>query len=446
MNRERGGPLTTRRGALAACGAGLAALAGCAAIGTGGDGDDGREYEPSEHPDLADAEAPAPPDAFPVAVTRAMVDTHLDRARSLVEAVPEEPAVPNGVIADHLAHDRQHLVEALEEGLDEPTARGRLGRARSLRGDAAEFEGAYRAATDELDPAAVDDRRERLRADRLAFEADWDYRGVDVPASLVVHEALESLVASARRDADGWPPVPADPVDDPSQAGDAVGEVERARAALVDAGRLRLAHLEDVGDPRSFRSAFTVAAYRLDRRSLFDRRLVHEHLDRRVDEAGFDGSLEDAPGARLYRTARQRADSLLRGADRQQGRFASAVLRGGRLAASLRAFEAVLDALEAGEYAELPASADAVAEERQAAVDALETAWSTGPAALSVEVAVPALQALERGHWPFRESGRYGRSVSRAIGEFAYARLYAEAVPGAVTAIEEELAAAGADA
>lgn len=437
---------TTRRGLLVAGGAGLVALAGCSAVGRGGVGEDdsAREYDPGSYPDLAGAEAPTPPDAFPVAISGALLETHLERARSLVEAVPERPDVPNGVVADHLERDRQHLVEALDEAIDEPTARERLGHARGRRGDAAELDGAYRAATGGLDPGAVEERRAALRADRLALEGAWDYRGGDRAASLVVHAAIESLLETARRDGDAWPPVPADPADDPFQAGDALGEFERARAALLDAERFRRAHLEGVDDPRSFRSAYTVAAHRLDRRALFDRRLVHEHLDRRVDEAAVGRSLEDTPGVHLYRTARRGAESRVRGADRprRRGAFATAALEGARLHASLRAFEAVLDALEAGEYAETPSSADAVAEERSAAVDALERAWAAEPVPVSVAVAVPARHALERGHWPLRESGRYGRTVDEAVGEFAYARRYAEAVPDAVAVLVDELAAA----
>ncbi len=436
----------TRRAVLAACGAGLTALAGCASVDVGGRDDD-REYDAGRLAAIAERGSPAPPDAFPVGVTAAMLDRHRGRARELVAAVPERPAVPNGAVVHRLRTDRERVRDDLagdgeksEGGDEERSGLERLADARRVRADAAEVAGAYRAATGAIHRRAVEARREALRADRRAFEAEWAYRGEGAAGALVVGAALEDLRERAREGAEAWPPFPDDPADDVFRVGEITRTLEAGRAALADAEDLRTRYLAGAADAPSHRGAIAAAAHRLRDRTLWDRRVIHEHLDAEAADLPFDRRVEGTPAAELYRRARLRAEDALRGPDRARraGDHATATLQGARGLASLRAFEAVVESLEAGEYGP-PEDAERVATAHEAAVDALGAAWRTAPAAVSAEVAEPAGWAVDRGLDGLERSDGHHREVDRAVASFAYARLYAEAVPAVVGTVVEVL-------
>jgi hypothetical protein len=443
----------SRRAILAASGAGLAALAGCAGIDVplGGE-DEEREYDPEALARLVDGDDPTAPDVFPVRVTEATVERHYDRARELLSTVPERPEVPNGVIAERLREERERAAERLEEREraaerleerdDAPTGLERLEDARYARIEAAEIEGSYRAAVGEVDHETVAERRAALRADRLGFETEWEYRGDDPARALVVHAELERLVGEARRSAEAWPPFPDDPRDDVFRVGEIVGELERGRAALGDATRLRSRYVEGT-ETRSYRSAITAAAGRLERRTTDHRRRLHDHLDRRASEA-FERSVEGTPAEYLYHEARQRARGAADGAERARrtGDHATAALRSGTGLAALRTFGAVVDAVEAGEYGP-PEDVDRLATAREDAVAALREAWGTEPVPASVELTWPARDALQDARYRLEDAEGDARMVRHAYANLAYAGLYAERVPEVVAAVTGALAGDG---
>ena len=433
----------SRRSVLAACGAGLAALAGCAGVDVGLGEDEAREYDPEALARLADGADPTAPKAFPVRVPDGTVERHYDRARELLAAVPERPDVPNGVIAERLREEREHAAERLEERADAPTGLERLEDARYARGEAAEVNGAYRAAVGEIDREEVTERRSALRAGRLEFEAEWDYRGDDPARALVVHAELERFVEDARRDAEAWPPFPDDPQEDVFRGGEVVGEVERGWAALGDAVRLRSRYVEGTTDPQSYRSAITAAAGRLELRTTDHRRRLHGYLDRRASEA-FDRSVEGTPAEYLYHEARQRARGAAEGAEeaRRAGDHATATLRNATEVAGLRAFDEVVDAIGDGEYGP-PEDADRIAAAHEDAVATLREAWGADPVPVSVELTRPARDSLQDARYWLADADGDVRAVDRAYANLVYARLYAEGVPEAVGAVTDALGGDG---
>lgn len=432
----------SRRAVLSACGAGLAALAGCADLDAPGlGGDDGPEYDPGPLRDVAGRTVPPGPDAFPVSVPDAMPERHRERARDLLATVPERPDVPNGVVARRLREEREHVTEHLRERSDAATGLGRLSSARGDRGDAAELSGIYRAAVGEIDRETVADRRAGIRAGLRRFREEWDYRGADPASALVVGAELEDLAGTIRRHAEAWPPVPADPATDVFRVGELLRDVELGEASLADAGILRERYLDGSGDdPRSYRSAITAAAHRLDRRASWASRRLHEFDDVRAADLPFDRSIEGTPAERLFRHAQHYAgiDDPRDGEALRDGDHATAALEAGRTLAGVRAFRAVLDAIEAGEYGP-PDESDRVTAAYEEAVAALETAREVAPTAVSAELTWPAREAIEDGRYGLDESNGRSRDVHDAIAMFAYARLYAEEVPDAVAAVVDAL-------
>jgi hypothetical protein len=425
---------------LAAGGAGLAALAGCSVDLDVGEGGDEREYDAGALRDVVEGrEVPTRPDAFPVRVPEAMLDRHYGRARQLVAAVPERPDVPNGAVAERLRERRARVVRDVAERPDAPTGPDRLAAARRVRGAAAEVNGAYRAAVGELDRALVAGNREALREDVHGFRGGWDYRGGDPARALVVHAELEGLLRTARRRVEAWPPFPEDPRDDVFRAGEVLGDLSEGWTAFADAGRLRTRYLADVPEPVSYRPAITAAAHRIDRRASMERRRLHDYTERPAPEA-FELTVEGTPAGYLYERARRGAENAAEDADaaRRAGERARATLEGARALASVRAFRAAIDAVEAGEYGP-PEDAGPVAAAREVAVAALREAWTTEPVPVSVETVEPARETLSSGY--FRLEGADGQAFEAddALADFAYARLYAEAVPDAVSAVLDAL-------
>ena len=429
----------SRRSVLGACGAGLAALAGCAELDVEFGDDEEREYDPGPLAAIAEEEPPTRPDVFPVAVTDEMLGRHYDRARELVAAVPERPDVPNGVVAERLRRLRERATEDVDDRPDAATGPQRLADARRTRGEAAEANGAYRAAVDEIERESVARSREELRADLHELAAASSYRGSDPASALVVHAELEGLRGRARRSAEAWPSVPADPATDVFRVGEIAGTVEEGWAALGDAIRLRTRYLDGASDPRSYRAATTAATHRLDRRASIRRRRVGEFLDVRAGEA-FERDVEGTPAAGLYEEARRDVEFVSEDADRARraGDFATATLGAARGLASLGAFRTVIDAVEAGEYGP-PEDAERVAAAHREATTALRDAWTTEPAGVSVEVAEPAREAIAEAHYRLEDTEGEPYEVDSAFVSLVYARRYAEAVPDVVASVVEAL-------
>jgi len=439
----RDGSRRSRRSVLAACGAGLAALAGCAGVDVSLGGDEEREYDPAALARLAEGSDPTAPDAFPVRVPEASVERHYGRARELLEAVPERPDLPNETLGAELRERRQRAADDVEDREEARTGLERLGDGRDARGEAAEVHGAYRAATGGIDRETVADRRAALRSDLRGFEGEWAYRGGDPSRALVVHAELEELRERAGRGAEAWPPFPADPREDVFRVGEIVRGLENGVATLGDASRLRTRYVEGTDDPQSYRTAITAAAHRLERRASWRRRRRHEFLDRRASEA-FERSVEGTPAEYLYHEARERVRGAADEADdaRRTGDHATATLRSATELAGILAFDEVVDAVEAGEYGP-PEDADRIAAALEDAVAALREAWGTEPVPASVELTRPARDALRDARRRLEDADGDARTVDRAYANLAYVRLYAERVPEAVGAVTDALEGRG---
>jgi hypothetical protein len=445
----------SRRAVLSACGAGLAALAGCSDVDVLDRGHE-PEYDTDRLVAVGEASVPTPPSAFPVAVPHGMVERHRDRALELVERVPEDPDVPNGVVADRLREDRERVLEDLGEAgegddpsddhhngepgdpVDRPLER--LNEARSVRERAGEVEAAYRAATGDVAGGAIAERRERLRADMLEFERDWTYRGDDPASALVVHRWLETLRRAVRRGTEPERAFPDDPAAGVFSVGDIVGDLEAGQAALSDADRLRVTYREGLSDPRQYRAAFPVATRRM---KFHSREGLHRVDSLDPEEPPFDRSIEGAAAGRVYRDAAHaveyRREDVHEARDR--GDLADALVAAGITLASLRALDSIVAAIDERELDD-PDDAEDVAAARQQAVDALETAWTTAPTVLAVELARPAYHYLRdgtdylRGHFHHDDDDPDARDARRAYASFVRAVHYAEAVPETVADLQ----------
>lgn len=425
----------SRRAWLLACGAGMAALAGCSALRERIEGDDPTlAFDPAVLADLGDRPSPTPPTTFPVAVPSARFERHRTRTRELLDAVPERPDLPNGAMAAELRSNRQHAVEAIDEE-DNESLRGdrdRLDRWRYRRSRAAEVRGAYRAATGALDDATFTARREALSADVAAFTADWDYRGPAPVEAFVVHAELEELVDEMRAGTRGWPPFPTDPTDAVFRAGELVATTERSRAALEDASALRDRLLADAASVPSHRGTLARAAHRLERdlRATTRRHDAFRNHDDR-DDPPFDRAIADTPAAELYRRVRPREDPV-RGVERalDRGHLAAAIRRAGIELIGLELLDTAAAAIRDGRY-DPPETADRVRRERDRAVANLRYAWNQPPAAVSRALATPALNALDTIRHVI-DRGSLGRHEAFDLyAGYAYVRHYAALVPAA---------------
>lgn len=446
-------PRPSRRVLLAACGTGLAALAGCTDLGLGG-GDD-RAYDVGRLSAVDAADAPTRPDAFPVAIAAPLLERHYDRADRLLSAVPKRPEIANGVVARRLGEERARVSDALEEARnggsrsegdrdEDETGLGRLAHARYVRYSAAEVEGAYRAATVGVDRGAVVERGEALHADLRSFEADWAYRGGTPERALVVHAELERLRRAVRQDAEAWPSIPADSATDPFRVGRRIGNHESGRATLGDADRIRRAYLDGVDQPRSLRAAITGAAHRLDERVGWERRWADDYVVHRSEDSPFDRSLSDTPAEALYRRAQIHANAHAEDARQhlRDGDHASAVLAYARGLTSLVTLAGVVDAIQAGKYGR-PDGVEVVSTAHEEAVAAVDAALGTEPIPVTVDVVFPASEALENGRHYLDGADGDAHDVHEALGEFAFARRYADSVPSGVETAVDALAETG---
>lgn len=438
----------TRRELLAACGAGMTALAGCSALGLG---DDRPAYDQARLEELAAKEVPRPPAVFPVGVPDAMRERHRNRARALLDRVPTNPDVPNEVVARQLQHERQHVHERLAGTGEDRENRerrplGRLSETRYIRTEAARVEAAYRAATNDIAADEVGDRRARLRTGLLAFERDWTYRGGTPADAVVLHRTLERLRREVQQGTTPERAFPREPATAPFRVGDLVGTLEGGSAALGDAERLRARYREVTDDPRSFRTAFSVAASLLERRRESRSRQLHGYLDPEPGEFPFRRQVEDTPAGRLYRRAASSVEDHGAAAGRaaRRGDVAAALVQWGTSLAAIRALDTVVADVR-NERIGTPGSVGDVTAARSKAVDALGAAWSTDPTAVAVALAVPATERLDAADYALGDRDGGGDAVpdatdvQRAYVYFLHAARHAAAVPETVADVREAL-------
>ncbi|WP_226022114.1 hypothetical protein [Halomicrobium salinisoli] len=436
--------MTTRRRLLAGCAAGLAGLAGCSGLSDlPGAGEDSPERVDvrSVAGDLSRVDLPESP--FPAAVPPSLAEAHRERTRELLSDVPREPEIPNGAVRSELVDERERAADDVndEEDVHQWPVEA-LGDWRRRRGEAAAVRGAYRAATGEGDGEDLAERRQSVRASLGEFAADWAYRAPDPVAAVLAHAPVESTVHDCRTLLEPHRPYPEDPLAAPFRAGDAVGDVERADAALADATGLRAAALDEWTGPPSQWSPIVSGTQAL-RHSLaetMDDR-IEWWLDAEYDD--FDRDLEGTPARWLFYEARRRVQSRERDARqaRERGDHATAVVEAAQALVATEVFETVVDGMRDGAYGG-ETTADRLRESSRRAREAVQAALEERSAldgnrpALAVALLRPAL--LTQRSLVDRLAEGYG-SADRALGEFAWAELYARTVPDAAPFVAERL-------
>lgn len=439
----------SRRAVLSSCGVALTALAGCSALDVG---DGTPDYDRDALSALGDRDVPSPPSAFPVSIPPAMYARHRDRARTLIERVPADPAIPNGVVVRRLQQDRQAVLERLrgndhgpEDLYEGPLER--IDEVRGTRSRAAAAEAAFRAATGDVSAETVADRRSALGTALHEFERDWTYRGDDPAAAIVLHRALEDLRDDVDRSRDPERAFPRDPASDVFRVGEIVRRLERGRAAMTDAAAIRRRYRDGLSDPRPLRTTMAVAGARLRDRGRFRFPRLHEYDDPDAEQLPFDRDIGDTPLERLYRETaasveRHRKDA--RRADRR-GEPATALIEASLVLAAIETLEAVVTGIRENTLTS-PGSVEDVAAVQRAAAQRLGSAWAVTPTVIATELARPAQYRFAggirdlRGHFE-DDPPPDANDAHRAFVNFVYAARYASAVPRTVETVMETVEA-----
>jgi hypothetical protein len=426
--------MRSRRAVLAGLGtAGAVGVAGCSALPFGDGGDDERT-DVSLPPDaVGPITWPASP--FPAAVPSALAETHQERARELLAAVPAEPSLPNAAVAEELRATRDHAADRLTSDIDDPWPVEALSEWRDRRHAAATVRGSYRAATGEDDAETVADRRRSVREGLHSFVASHEYRASSPLEAVLAHAPIEELVSDCRRRARPAVTYPDDPIERPFQAGDAVGEVEFARATLADARGLREAYrTEEPNRPPQW--ARLIDASDSLRISVGrTRSTVREFLD--AEGSPFEADLDGTAARWLFRSARRQVDATVEEhRDRHDdGEYATAVVEAGQALAATEAFRAAIDGIRDGAY-QGDVTVESVSRTAERAGEAVAAIGDHRDERLARLLARPALGTLE--YLPDQIEDGY-TDATRAQGELARAELYARAVPAATTFVAGRL-------
>lgn len=419
-----------------ATGAALAAgltggLAGCSALpGIDDDGPNPPDYDERAAEAVVREPFPQAPAVFPVEIPESRFRAHETRARELLDAVSEEPDVPNEVIAERLARERSDLADRLGEMERAHTPREKLGRWRYYRGHAAEVWGSYAAATDQFTTDDFQTRYEQLRAEYNSFDGAWSYAGRDPTDALVVHHAIEELVSRGLDDVLTTGPFPTDPQAAVFEVGRMVQAHERAAANLADARAFRDRFLADETHAPSHRLTFADAAEGL--RHSFEIETRREPYNRALERgrSELDVDLGDGPAAHAFEHARQNAKgaehSLRRARDRNDP--ATATIQAARYRHASRTFRAVVDAIY-DEDVTWPDEVAGLQRLRADAEQALETAWNTDPQPLAVELTAHATGALSHLGPRRDEHDVDERDLAEFVGAIHYATRYASGIP-----------------
>ncbi|MBV0900191.1 hypothetical protein [Haloarcula salina] len=425
---------STRRDLLAACGAGLAGLAGCSGLSPFEEREE-RVDTGRLDGDLATVALPASP--YPVSVPASLGQRHRERARELLDGVPDSPSIPNAAVAQKLVEERDRAENSLESDGDgrEEWPLNRLDGHRYDRSEAARVRSAYRAAVGEDDGDPLREYRRTVAASRGAFEGDLAYRASDPVTAVLAHEPVEELLAECRETNQPTPPYPDDPRTEPFRAGEAVGTVERGAAALGDARRLRERYLRAASDPTPQWDRLAVAAESLERALRFSQDRVEGYRDPGPDV--FERDLDGTAARRLYadaardlRTRTEETEAAVDDAD-----FATAVLDAGQGLVALEVLTAVVMGIRDGEYQGDP-SLSTVRSSAEASAAAVESALGTEPRGLAVRLCEP---ALFTHRYAVRSVARYEPDAAELLAEFRRAELLASAVPAATAFVVERL-------
>ncbi|QSG05188.1 hypothetical protein [Halapricum desulfuricans] len=426
--------MTSRRDLLATLGTvSLAGFAGCSALPFG----DGQDEKSDDVALPAATVEPIswPESPFPVAVPSTLAETHRDRARELLTAVPVDPAVPNSAVAEELQSDRERAADRLETDTQEPWPTQELSRWRDRRHAAATVRGTYRAATGEDDAEAVTERRRAVRDELSAFVSAHEYRASSPLEAVLVHAPIEELVSDCRRRTRPGSGYPADPVADPFQAGDAVGLVEFADATLADARGLRDAYLADRSNTSAQWVPLSDTSEQLQIALAHTRSTVQDFLEH--DEPPFDADLDGTAGRWLFTEASRRVETMAEEHDvyRDDGDYARAILVAGRTLAAIEALRTTIDGINGDAYRD-EVTVESVTRTAERAREALAAIDASESPELAAQLCRPALDTVELLPEVIEEG--YA-DAGRVQGELAWAELYARAVPAATAFVSERL-------
>lgn len=423
----------TRRRLLTGAAASLPALAGCSSLPLVGERDPELGFDPSALSRSVAEDLPDPPATYPVAVPEALATHHRQRARELLEGVPEQPGFANEGLASQIAEMRTEAAADIQRGSDEARPLERLADWRSIRDGAAEVRAAYDAAAGDLDPAAIAQRRDRLRGDLAAFERAWESAGRDRLDALAAAYHLEDLQAACRRWIDPDDPTPTSPRTNALALGRQVSALERARAILDDLAGLREAHHDAAATLRSHQDTLAIMADRVDRLVFATDEQVDLYLREDAGADDFERRIDGLPAEQVFYDVQrwtQGRISDFRDA-RTRNNHARTVVRGGHALVTILALSGVVDAIQADEYG-MPNSVDEVREYRDRAVSAFEAARSVEPTTLAALLSLPAWNRLRLEAENFRVSRERGppdeRDVVRLVAAFVAARHFANAV------------------
>lgn len=440
----------SRRAFLAGGIAGVTVLAGCTDVPFVGDGEEAPAYDAERLRETADPDTVPDPSTYPGTVPTNLATAHYERGRELLAGVPEEPSFPNEAVTRRLRRLRERAAEDLAEPPADVSSLDALGDWRYDRSKAAEVRGGYDAASGDLTRSDVDERRYEIRADLASFRDGWTYRGETVVDAFAVHRRLERLADRARRSLAGRGTLTQDLQSAVFDAGEVVGDVERAGAAVADAAELRDGYVTDGMDAHW--AAISTAASQLDRTVHATRRESVPSLDRDADPDDLQRDVAGTPAEQLFWEAQRIAVGATRwsGDAADRGDYASAVARSGRALTGLLAADTAMTAIRDGDYGH-PASTDEVLDARRRAHEAVADVVAVEPATVAGVVSEPATRALvdaERdlaGRDPQTDDDTPDRrDVVRAVGLYALAEHAADAVPAVVDRVVSELDAASA--
>ena len=433
----------TRRGALAVAGTTFAALAGCSALSTGS------EYDQRQLREIGERPVPDSSYSYPFTVPTSMIDFHRERTVALLEQVPESVSLPNAATASEIENDRTALSDHVETATGEDGGQDdgsesenvenddgqappyrRLFEWRQNRVEAASLLGRYRAATGEINRAALRQRRVAIRSARSDFVAAHEYRGSDPERAVYRHQSLEGVLRNVGRELEPYPPFPDEPTDDPDTVGSLVEKVVRAKALLTDVRRFR----EQLpAEGTSYRPAMMATATWLRRRTRLTETKLERYLENGSDafERDISGTTADVWFGVARDSARDHSNSDLVGAIGESS-YATAVIEAGLRRTALSTLETVVDGIESGRFDETP-SADELGSLRETAVEAVQSILD-GDSRFEHRFVESGISCIRDGSERL-EAGTSSESVNRAAGRFAYAGSLA----GQATTVTEEV-------
>lgn len=425
------GPTSRRQFLVGLGAAGTAVTAGCSGLPFGGEARSDGDPVSLSSDVIGPIDRPAWP--FPAATAGSLAEAHEARARDLLSAVPSDPDVPNAAVAARIDDERER---ALRRTNGDPPAGwtvDALAEWRRRRGDAAVVRGAYRAATGVDEGAGLVARRRAIREDRATLAADLEYRARSVEEAVLAYEPVESLLAESARHVEPRVSYPADPVAEPFRAGEAAGDVERARATVADAAGLRSAYLggEDGASPRW--ASLIAAAGGL--RGSVSR--THSTVRRRADGgASSDGDLSGTVAQELLTVSERRVESTVEevreAAD--AGDHATVAAESGVALAAVDALRTAGEEISEGKYTDPPSesSVRAAAERARSGADAAVD----GNDPLATRLVRPAFETLERVVDRIEEGYASPRQTE---AELHFVDLYTSAVPRATAFVRDRL-------